>query len=133
MCITKKELSEYRRLRQNIEILKEKHAEIIEDCKLVKSLNGMPHGTDISKPTEQQVMRLIDVSEQLEETINRKTELFLKIEREIRKLPLKEYAVIHRHYILGESWELVAEKLNYSDRHIRRIHGNALRMLIRSE
>lgn len=131
MCITQKELKEYARLKQQVDILRLQHKEILAEIKLVNELSGMPHGSGVFKPAENAAIRLLEVSDKLVETINRKTDLFLRIEREIRKLPLKEYAVIHRHYILCESWEAIAEKLNYSERHILRIHSNALKLLVK--
>ena len=68
-------------------------------------------------------------------------DLEIKIDREIDRLvDLKEHiievvsaledeterTVTERHYILHESWETIAEKLNYSPRHIIRIHNKAV-------
>ncbi|MBQ9483760.1 MAG: hypothetical protein IJU82_06170 [Ruminiclostridium sp.] len=37
-----------------------------------------------------------------------------------------ERVVIERHYILHESFEVIAEKLEYSTRHVMRLHRSAL-------
>lgn len=39
---------------------------------------------------------------------------------------MQRRCVLWRYYILGESWEKVAEKMNFSLRQIQRLHGWAL-------
>lgn len=39
---------------------------------------------------------------------------------------MQRRCVLWRYYILGESWEKVAEKMKFSLRQIQRLHGGAL-------
>ena len=34
--------------------------------------------------------------------------------------------VLNRYYLYGQSWERIAADLGYSERHVKRLHGNAL-------
>lgn len=60
--------------------------------------------------------------------------LYKDISQRIRKLKSKnENDVMFYHYIKGLEWYEIAEKMNYSERHILRIHGKALAHLQLSE
>ena len=51
-------------------------------------------------------------------------EIYMQVEK-VQNPVLKE--VLTRHYLLGEVWEDIAFRMNYSNRHILRIHGEALK------
>lgn len=34
--------------------------------------------------------------------------------------------ILNKYYLYGQSWERIAADLGYSERHIKRLHGNAL-------
>lgn len=53
--------------------------------------------------------------------------LYRDIERQIKRLKSKnENDVLFYRYIKGLDWWEVAEKMNYSERHVTRLHGEAL-------
>lgn len=71
--------------------------------------------------------RLID----LEREINRDIDRFVDLKREAAALLAKlenpnHYGVLHRHYILFESFEQVAVDMGYTYRNICYMHGRAL-------
>lgn len=76
--------------------------------------------------------RLLD----LEEEINREVDRFADLKQEagdmLKRLEdPKHYEVLHRHYILYESFERIAADMSYTYRNICYIHGRALQMFQR--
>lgn len=37
--------------------------------------------------------------------------------------------ILNRYYLYGHSWKRIAEDMGYSERHIKRLHGNALQKI----
>ena len=71
---------------------------------------------DLEAKIDREIDRLVDIREQIEEMAS---SLGDETQRN----------VIMRHYILHEPWELVAEKLCFSPRHVMRLHRQALEKL----
>ena len=76
--------------------------------------------------------RLLD----LEEEINREVDRFADLKQEaadmLKRLEdPKHYEVLHRHYILYESFERIAADMSYTYRNICYIHGRALQVFQR--
>lgn len=105
--------------------------------------DGQPHGTGTTDPTGTEAAADVDrMTERHREELRRFLEdLRIETERErvrlwekrtevehtIQAVPdatLKE--ILHRRYIGGEHFELIAVELNYSYRHIIRLHYDAL-------
>lgn len=81
--------------------------------------NQDKHGNAIAK--------IID----LQNEINRDNDEFIDLRQEASKLLAKitnpaQYKVLHKHYVLYESFENIAVEMKYSYRHICNIHGRAL-------
>ena len=73
--------------------------------------------------------RLLD----LEEEINREVDRFADLKQEagdmLKRLEdTKHYEVLHRHYILFESFEKIAVDMGYTYRNICYLHGRALQV-----
>ena len=73
--------------------------------------------------------RLID----LEEEINREVDRFADLKQEAGEMlkrleDTKHYEVLHRHYILFESFEKIAVDMGYTYRNICYMHGRALQV-----
>lgn len=93
---------------------------------------------DGSKPapqsdgTENAVLRVLELEEHLHKEIERLTEKRQEIEQAVDSVPDEiQREVLTRRYLLYQKWDIIAEKLNYSERHIRRLHGYALKKIIR--
>lgn len=91
---------------------------------------------DGSKPlpqsdgTENAVLRVLELEEHLHKEIDRLTEKRQEIEQAVDSVPDEiQREVLTRRYLLYQKWEFVAEEMNYSERHIRRLHGYALKNL----
>ncbi len=101
-----------------------------------QALTGMPHSGQISNPTEQAVFRRMDMLDECRDRMRmllNSLETEERFEREVEGLfvwltNLQE-TVIRERYRTGLTQEEIAETLNYSDRHIRRIEREALTIL----
>ncbi len=90
------------------------------------SYDGMPSGTTQSDLSDY-VAELDRLERKLISERYKRIKLYQEIERKIKGLKSQnENDVLHYRYIKGLEWWEVAEKMGYSERHITRIHGNAL-------
>lgn len=79
--------------------------------------------------TENAVLRVLELEERLDKEIDRLTEKRQEIEKAVNAVPADDVQreVLTRRYLLYQKWEVIAEEMNYSERHIRRLHGHALK------
>ena len=92
--------------------------------------DGMPHGTGISKPTEERAIRLADSHLRLIQArldaIEKRQEVFDLI----NSIDGVEGTLLYERYINLKSWEKVAEACDKSDKWCRtRLHSNALQIV----
>ena len=92
------------------------------------------YDSDGSKPvpcgngTESAVLRVMDLEERLTKEIDELTEKRREIECAVGAVPDEvQREVLTRRYLLYQKWEVIAEEMCYSERHIRRLHGYALK------
>lgn len=105
--------------------------------------DGQPHGTGTTDPTGSDAIRVADAMteerrEQLREQLadlevreyKARSELWqqrVQIEETIGAVSNPTYnEILHRRYIEGQTFELIAVEMNYSWRHTIRLHGEAL-------
>ncbi len=105
--------------------------------------DGQPHGTGITDPTGSEAIRAAEsMTEEAREELRgqlvdlelrelrARSELWrqrIQIEEIIGKVRNSIYhELLHRHYIEGQTFELIAVEMNYSWRHTIRLHGAAL-------
>lgn len=91
---------------------------------------GMPHGTGISRKTEDKAIKLADKAlrwkEAELEALQKRQEVFEVINR----VPGIEGDLLYERYINLKSWEQVAEAIDRSDKWCRtRLHSNALQIV----
>ncbi len=71
--------------------------------------------------------KLIDYKTELEKEIDKLIELKEEIKQAISSVDNKSFReVLTRRYILYQKWPVISERMNYSIRHIRRLHDDAL-------
>ena len=76
---------------------------------------------------EKIVAKITDLEAEGDEEIDRLVELKRKVKRVIQRVPdASQRAVLERRYINGQRWEKIAVELNYTYRHVTRLHGEAL-------
>ncbi len=92
------------------------------------------YDSDGSKPvpcgngTESAVLRVMDLEERLTKEIDELTDKRQEIEQAVNAVPDEvQREILTRRYLLYQKWEVIAEEMNYSERHIRRLHGYALK------
>jgi len=87
---------------------------------------GMPHGTGISRKTEDKAIRLADKAR---EWLDAEEQAQIKLEEItdfINKIPGIEGAVLYQRYVQLLSWREIAENLIYSESGIFKIRERAL-------
>lgn len=106
----------------------EKELLLIDAVRSLSDNDGMPHGSGTSKPTEDKAIRLADAHMELIkaklEALRIRRELF----EEICQVPGARGDVLIGRYIDLLEWNELAESMNYSIRHIRRLHQEALEL-----
>jgi len=108
----------------------EKEAELIDAVRSPQGGDGMPHGSGISRVTEDRAIRLSDkrmrwIEAELD-AIEKRQEVFDVIDR----VPGIEGTLLYERYINLKSWEQVAEAIDRSDKWCRtRLHSNALQIV----
>lgn len=122
----KQELRQYRDIDQKIKQLQAEQAGLIQ---LVKAQDGMPHGSCTSDPTGASGVKLADLSMKIEYLIEDLLERRFNIEKVISTLSEREYNLMHDYYILGKTWEQVAEDMGISRQWVWELHGSILQKI----
>ena len=131
----KKMLMEYSTYSSRIQKLNEKINEALKhkidyDGLKAQQIDGQPHGSGLSDPTYQAVEKIITKWDEeiynMAVEVNELIENKRAVDRALKALPWDEHRVIELHYIIGLTLERVAAEMNYTYRHITRLHGWAL-------
>lgn len=92
------------------------------------------YDSDGSKPvpcgnvTESAVLRVMELEERLNREIDELTVKRQEIELAVNAVPDEvQQEVLTRRYLLYQKWEVIAEEMNFSERRIFQIHGDALK------
>lgn len=89
--------------------------------------DGMPQGSTHSDLSGY-MARLDALIRQLEQERELAVEQYKEIHDQIYKMQDgAEKEVLERRYLMGETWEQIAVQMNYTYRHVIRLHGTALR------
>lgn len=107
----------------------QKESDLIDAVRSLSDNDGMPHGSNISKPTEDKAVRLADrrlrlIDAELE-AIRIKQEVFDFID----SIEGIEGDVLLLRYVDLLTWEEICYKIHYSWRQTHRIHHRALSMV----
>lgn len=74
--------------------------------------------------------KIADLENEINEEIDRLVDLKSRIREIIAAIPdSMQRTILERHYLLGESWEKIGEKVGYSTRHVTRLHNQAIERL----
>ena len=102
---------------------------LIDAVRSLSDNDGMPHGSGVSKPTDNQAGRLADkklrIIQARLDAIEVKQELFDFVD----SIEGDEGEVLFRRYISLEFWKDIASEMKYSERAIYKIHQRALRIV----
>ena len=96
-----------------------------------KPYDGMPFTNtgQVSDKVADAVIRIVECEEQ----IDRLVEMYAQQKKEILcvldVLPEREYRIMHLYYIIGETWEQIAQEVGYCETQVWRLKKSALRRL----
>lgn len=94
--------------------------------RMTKPLTGMPRHAG----NNDTLAKLADMGRDIDNDIDRLVEIKLEIRRAIKSVrDVHLRAVLESYYLTANSWQQVAETLNYSERTVARMHERALHEL----
>jgi len=99
---------------------------MIDAIRSTSDNDGMPHGTNTSRPTEDKAVRLSDKLLKLSEARIRAVEVRQTVFDFVEGIPGVEGDVLYRRYVLLQRWETIANEMQYSDSGIYKIKIRAL-------
>ncbi len=115
-----------RAIKVKLEVVQELKALATKVTASVFSGGGSGHSDRVGRTTA----RIVDLENEVNEDIDRFVEIKAELHGIISALENeRDRLVIERRYILGESWERVAENMGYSPRHIKRLHNQIIEKL----
>ena len=104
-------LLRYKKNKEKAERYRERIAQIENTLKGV-NLDGMPHGTNLSDPTQTAALNLTLLKEQLNLAILEAEAVCQQIASEIEKMPTPQFCeLLFARYVLLLSWNDTAERL----------------------
>lgn len=125
----KRELQDYLWLRRNIDQLEEQLYRLeVEATRITTRLSHLPKGGE-ARTMEDIVIDMVEVDEKINANLQESYKLMHKIETAIESLPQEWRYLMRARYIEGKTFERIAADINYSYRHVIRMHGWALREL----
>ena len=125
----KEYLSQFRLLKARIKTKEERRDVIFS---LISSARTPQLKKDIVQggekaDVEDQIIEYLSLQDELNADIRQAVELARSIGEKIDRLDNHLYVeVLHRHYIGLRDLKIIAEELNYSHVHVKRVHGYAL-------
>lgn len=106
----------------------EHYKSIVNKCTVTYS--DSPKSTTSSYRLEDCTQKIMDLQSELCEAVAALVDVTCDIARTISKVENYDYEdLLVKRYVLGEPWEKIAEEMNYSEQHIHRLHGEALKKI----
>ena len=126
--MTKRDLQKYLLVDAQIdELILERCALMDRATNITPALNGMPHAPGVSDKIGNAVAVIDSIDQKIADKMTELREEKEKIERAISCVQdVRMQTVLRYKYICGISLERIAEKMDMSERQIRRIHMSAL-------
>jgi len=98
--------------------------------KCTVTYSDSPKSTTSSYRLEDCTQKIMDLQSELCEAVADLVDVTCDIARTISKVENYDYEdLLVKRYVLGEPWEKIAEEMNYSEQHIHRLHGEALKKI----
>ena len=102
---------------------------LIDAVRSVSDNDGMPHGSGISKPTEEKAVRLADKKLRLIQARLDAIEIRQRLFDFVDQIDGDEGEVLYRRYVKLELWREVAAEMDYTERAVFQIHARALHIV----
>ena len=116
----------------------EEFQNILKSCTDLSAsvIDGMPHGTNTTDPTQRAAIKLAGIAEEYEqiiEIIRREIseELRFKysMDKAVSELPAEQQRVLELRYKAGHKWVYIGLKMSYSERAVRNLDEKAIKEL----
>lgn len=128
--MTQKELQEYRELCKEIDRLDLDRQQWESIAQRVTSGYSLTPGRGMGGSFSHAAEKVIALKEKIEEKIVLLVERREPIVKAIEMLEQESYReLLTLRYLLGWTWERIAEQMHYSYRHVTRLHGCALKAM----
>ena len=128
----KEYLKQYEYAQKKADRLREEYETELMKVDAVRSLSdndGMPHGSNISKPTEDKAIRLADKALRWKQAELDAIEIRQEVFDTIWDIPDVEGDVLYERYIHLRKWEEICVQLHYSWHGIHSAHRRALNIV----
>ena len=116
-------------LERRVETIKEQiehYKALVNDCSVTYS--DSPKSTASNYKLEECTQKIMDLQEELCSAMADLVDVTCEIGKAIQKLDNYDYQdLLVNRYVLGKTWEKIAEDMNYGVRNVHRLHGEALR------
>ena len=116
-------------LERRVETIKdqiEHYKALVNDCSVTYS--DSPKSTASNYKLEECTQKIMDLQEELCSAMADLVDVTCEIGKAIQKLDNYDYQdLLVNRYVLGKTWEKIAEDMNYGIRNVHRLHGEALR------
>jgi DNA-directed RNA polymerase specialized sigma subunit len=124
--MTKEQLQKYVYLEKLIDRYYTELAEVRSRAeKMTRVITGMPRATPMPDHIGAIVAKMERIKQRIAACVARQE----AIENAVETLPEREQHLIRERYLRGKSWDDIAKAMNYSHKHLHRIHSAALQML----
>lgn len=127
--MTKEKLRQYRYIKKEILLLEQEIERLRASLEAVPKLDDMPKSNYAVDRTADTITKIVDLESIMTDRLHQLCKLQQEIEQTIASLPAEQRLLMRLRYIEGEKWEAIALEMNYSWKHIHRIHGQALQKL----
>ena len=97
--------------------------------KVTPSLDGMPHGGGVTDKVGNIAVKLTALAEETNALVDQYVDHRQAVIRALETLPNDEYTAMHKHYVLGKSWEDVACEMGKSRQMVWNYKVGALKKL----
>ena len=118
-------------LERRVETIKdqiEHYKSLVNNCTVTYS--DSPKSTASNYKLEECTQKIMDLQAELCEAMADLVDVTCEISRAIQKIENYDYQdLLVKRYVLGQSWEKIADDMNYGIRNVHRLHGEALREL----
>lgn len=106
----------------------EHYKSLVNNCTVTYS--DSPKSTASNYKLEECTQKIMDLQSELCEAMADLVDVTCEISRAIRRINNYDYQdLLVKRYVLGQSWEKIADDMNYSEQHIHRLHGEALKKI----
>lgn len=124
----KEELGQLYRLRESIDCLIERKKQTLDLAyKITSCNNGMPKGAGGDKVSSAAISSA-DLAAEIEEKTGEYKRLQREIGQKIARIENRDYRLLlELRYLNFNPWHIIAWKMSYDERHIYRLHNQALK------